>query len=252
MLASACVTGAAVVIALLNNAMSYAIGAFFLLLNLPLIIWAVMDSIKQARSTREDYRLKEYNKWWIYLALLVLSTGGSTLGHLLMRTYWIETFSIPSISMAPTIQAGDKLIARKAVYTSQNPQRGEVVIFRNPEDRSIQYVKRVVGLAGDRIAIQNSVLLINGEPVSTKPTDQKNVYLETLGDNEHKIIAGTPKAKDFAEIIVPPNHCFVLGDNRDMSRDSRYFGPVPYSSLTGQASFIYFSRHSAKQLGSVR
>jgi len=229
----------------------FILAGILLALNLPLYLWALTDATKQARATRADYRLKEYNRIWIYAGLVLLASGGSIAGTLTFREFAYHPFYVPVSSMSPTIESGDGVFVRKSLYTHENPESGEVVIFRNPEDRNIFFVKRVVALAGDRVAIKDGMLLINGKAVATELQGSPERFSETLNERSYTVMTSS-KIKDFEEIIVPPHHCFVLGDNRANSYDSRYFGPVAYASLTGRAEFTYWSKNPDKRFSIIR
>lgn len=182
---------------------------------------------------------------------------------LLLRSFLVEPFRIPSGSMMPTLLVGDFILVNKFIYGIRlpvlhtkivdvsEPERGDIVVFRYPNDPSVDYIKRVVGLPGDRIAYYNKRLYINGKPVPLKPLGRyvgvgQNqryhgalVFEETLGKVKHQImiIEGRPSVE--GEFTVPAGHYFVMGDNRDNSNDSRYWGPVPEENLVGKAFFIW-------------
>jgi len=182
---------------------------------------------------------------------------------LLLRSFLVEPFRIPSGSMMPTLLVGDFILVNKYAYGIRlpvshtkiievsEPQRGDIVVFRFPNDPSVDYIKRVVGLPGDRIAYYNKKLYVNGEPVSLKPLgryvgagDNKRyngalVYEETLGEVRHQILIMPGRGSVEGEYVVPQGHYFVMGDNRDNSNDSRYWGPVPEANLVGRAFFIW-------------
>lgn len=211
---------------------------------------------------------------------------------LVLRSFVFEPFRIPSDSMMPTLLDGDFIIVSKFAYGLRlpvvntevvpmgEPQRGDVVVFRYPADPSVNYIKRLAGLPGDRVRVQNDHLIINGEPV---PAADRGLYgdgcyegmrlaAERLGQHEHLIMycptagdiaveplascnrsqvrsyvcvesqfAGLPDRGDTAEIVVPPGHFLMIGDNRDNSQDGRYFGFVPQGNLVGKATRIWFN-----------
>lgn len=169
---------------------------------------------------------------------------------LIIRAFLVQAFSIPSGSMEPTLLVGDYLLVNKFAYGIRNPftnhiwipwgepQRGDVVVFIYPMDRDKDYIKRVIGLPGDRIQITNKKLYINGRitqipPPSDDPGAPRAVY------REPEI---TPTERDnFGPVVVPKDSYFVMGDNRDRSYDSRFWGFVPLKDLKGRAFIIYFS-----------
>ncbi len=200
-------------------------------------------------------RIVEYARSFFPVLLIVL----------LLRSFLIEPFRIPSGSMMPTLLIGDFILVNKFTYGIRlpvtdyklielgSPQRGDVVVFRYPQDPSTPFIKRVVGLPGDRIGYHDKVLHVNDVPaeqelrgryVGTGPGRSMNgasLRTERIGDCAHDILVqqGYPSVK--GDILVPPGHYFVLGDNRDNSRDSRYWGTVPDSHLIGKAFTIWLN-----------
>jgi signal peptidase I len=191
------------------------------------------------------------------------------------RTFAFEPFSIPSGSMKPTLLIGDYLFVKKWPYgysrhafplsqppfkgrfLSQPVARGDIVVFKVPEnggrDFGDDYIKRIVGLPGDCIAVKDGILIINGEPVQRAANGtwvdednslELNRYTETLPNGvQHTIVehSDAEKYDNVEEIVVPEGHYFGMGDNRDNSLDSRYFGPIPEENIVGRASFIFYS-----------
>lgn len=184
---------------------------------------------------------------------------------LLLRSFLVEPFRIPSSSMIPTLIIGDFILVNKFTYGIRipvinhkiielnSPQRGDVVVFRYPLDPATPFIKRVVGLPGDRIGYIDKQVYINGEAAARIPQGTfvgvrssvqytgTMVYSEILGAAEHDILI-TPRAHSLdGEFEVPAGHYFVLGDNRDNSRDSRFWGYVPEENLVGKAFFIWLN-----------
>ena len=137
-----------------------------------------------------------------------------------IRATLVQTYFIPSESMVPTLEVGDRLMVYKLAFTLGNVDRGDLVVFNRPpaleETELKDFVKRVVGLPGERVSAENSVLLINGSPL------------------EEPYLAPGVWTQDFAELEVPQGHVFVMGDNRFNSRDSRWFGPISEDLLVGE------------------
>lgn len=136
-------------------------------------------------------------------------------------------FHIPSESMEPTVHIHDRVLANKFIYDFTKPDRGDVVIFEDAENPNDNFVKRVVGIPGDRIAVRNGMLIMNG-------SQQREPYVASDPCNP-----AVPKTCSFGPVKVPQNHVFVMGDNRAKSYDSRWFGPVPEESIVGDA-FVRF------------
>jgi signal peptidase I len=200
-------------------------------------------------------RLVEYARSFFPIFLAVL----------LLRSFLVEPFRIPSGSMMPTLLIGDFILVNKFVYGIRlpvidtkviemgQPERGDIVVFRYPEDPSVPFIKRVVGLPGDRIGYYNKVLYVNGKPAPQQPAGVyrgsgsgavmtgAEVRVESLSPAQHEVLiqAGAPSVE--GEMVVPAGHYFVMGDNRDNSRDSRYWGTVPDQNLIGRAFLIWLS-----------
>jgi len=180
---------------------------------------------------------------------------------LIIRTFGVEAFKIPSGSMERTLLIGDFLLVNKAEYGAQvpfthwrlprirAPRRGDVVVFEWPEDRTKNLVKRLVGLPGDTLAMRDGVLIRNGQRVDepyvsrTDPgPDPSSEQLSSLIRPAAASVGGDNTSRNnWGPLVVPPEKYFVLGDNRDNSLDSRYWGFVPDSLLTGQPLVIYYS-----------
>ena len=153
---------------------------------------------------------------------------------------------VPSGSMLPTLQAGDSIFLNRLAYRFGTPTHGDVIVFSAPGTGQ-RLVKRVMAVEGDRVAVLENVVYLNGLPLSylPHPADPR-IVTEATGAHAHRIIRGegTP-APDFPEIVVPIGHVFVLGDNRDNSVDSRRYGPVPVANVLGSAPMVFMSREGA-------
>ncbi len=181
---------------------------------------------------------------------------------LLVRTFVIEAFRIPTASMENTLLVGDFLLVNKAVYGAQvpgthvhlpafgDPERGDVVVFVPPHDPDRNYVKRLVGLPGDTVAMRDKVLYVDGravpEPyaIHADPLDahapSMRWQLDYLADPSQKL-RYRPSRDNWGPIVVPADRYFVLGDNRDDSEDSRYWGFVEADAIKGKPLFVYYS-----------
>jgi signal peptidase I len=171
----------------------------------------------EEREVREESFLRWLGELVVLVALaFVLAMG--------IKTFVVQPFVIPSGSMEPTLQIQDRVLVNKFVYRFQKPQQGDVVVFLSPESNSIDYIKRVVAVGGQTVDIQNGVVRVDGKPLR-----------ETYVNHE---VQDTYTSQQ--PIKVPADSVFLMGDNRTNSRDSRYFGPRPVSSLLGKAFFIYW------------
>lgn len=198
------------------------------------------------------------NRWREYLTTLVLAVVCA----LFVRHFLVTAYKVPTGSMQPALKPGDFIFASRVSYGVQVPfsskrwnltlpERGDIVVFSYPNQPAVTYVKRVVGLPGDRVQIVKGRLVLNEEPVSYEKmeagSDNPNVELfdifkETSGEVSWRVIfQKNPDDKDFGPLIVPPGEVFLLGDNRDASDDSRYWGTVPMSQVVGRVALIWLS-----------
>src|SRR6266478_529402 len=170
--------------------------------------------------------------------------GMALLLALFIRTFIVQAFKIPSGSMIPTLQIGDHILVNKLAYGIRVPvwghyivdfgkvQRGDVIVFIFPEDRSKDFIKRVIGVAGDSVEVRGKKIYING-----KQFEDSHAYF--AGDDPQT--AGLLSRDDYGPRTVPANHIFVMGDNRDRSYDSRFWGFVDLNDVRGKAFLIYWS-----------
>jgi signal peptidase I len=154
-----------------------------------------------------------------YLVILLVSFA---LVFGFVRPFVMEAFWIPSGSMIPTLQIGDRVLVNKFIYRFREPQRGDIIVFRSVDNPKEDLIKRVVGVPGDKIAVRGGKLFVNGEPQKEPYTNKKR-----------------PDRSFFARTTVPIHHVFVMGDNRANSADSRVFGPLPEKNIEGEA-FLRF------------
>jgi signal peptidase I len=154
-----------------------------------------------------------------YLVILLVSFA---LVFGFVRPFVMEAFWIPSGSMIPTLEIGDRVLVNKFIYRFTEPKRGDIVVFTSVDNPKEDLIKRVVGLPGDKIAVRGGKLFLNGKP-------QKEPYTNKQ----------LPDRSFFARITVPKGHVFVMGDNRGNSADSRVFGPLPKKNIEGEA-FLRF------------
>ena len=191
----------------------------------------VVQSWRLAKRRGDGYQLQDYNRWYVYAILFVVSCVGTAVGiSFVLRERVVQAFVVPEGSMSPTIMPGQKVIARVGAYLDRDPERGEVVIFRQPGNRRRFFIKRVVAVAGDTVEwAANGEISINGKPLAQEPASDPGSRRETNLARVYQVASAVNLAPGSA--TVPANHCFVLGDNRGNSLDSRQFGAVPYASL---------------------
>ncbi|CAB3687649.1 MULTISPECIES: signal peptidase I [Paraburkholderia] len=242
------------------------------------------ENAAQTRARLRDDKLRQ--PWWLEYSASFFPV---ILVVFVVRSFVVEPFKIPSGSMVPTLLVGDFILVNKFDYGIRLPitntkitegrplERGDVVVFRYPKDESVDYIKRVIGLPGDTVAYQDKQLTINGKPVPETPLPD---YLdeERLGyakqfeenlDGRKNAILNNPAVPPFivgAEdypyrdnctynargVIckVPPGNYFMMGDNRDNSADSRYWGFAPDKNIVGRAFFIWMNFSDLKRIGS--
>lgn len=209
-------------------------------------LWRDSDSAGDMSAPRARQILVEYSRSFFPVLLFVL----------IIRSFVFEPFRIPSGSMMPTLLQGDFIFVKKYSYGLRlpvteskileigAPRRGDVIVFRLPSDPSINYIKRVVGLPGDRIVYRRHRLTINGVEIALEqhadatPMDPR--FVEQLGERQHDILVVDPRnSRKDGEYMVSEGHYFVMGDNRDNSVDSRFLGEIPESHLVGEAVRIW-------------
>jgi signal peptidase I len=209
-------------------------------------------------AVREPYLIELSRSFFPVLAIV-----------LVLRSFLVEPFQIPSGSMLPTLEVGDFILVNKFAYglrlpvlgskvvSIDDPDRGDVMVFRYPEDRKTNYIKRVIGLPGDQIRYRDKTLFINGEKVESRfvarlpPNEYRR---EQLGGVEHDIFLtkGRLGTGGEGEWQVPEGDYFVMGDNRDNSNDSRYWGTVSDDLVVGKAFAIWMHWESLTSLPSFR
>jgi signal peptidase I len=180
---------------------------------------------------------------------------------LFIRTFVVQAFKIPSGSMKPTLLIGDHILVNKFIYgikvpftdrylvQIKRPKRGDIVVFKWPENENKDFIKRVIGIGGDKIAIIDDALHINGKKIVTQYLEkyrdrdltQAKKYLEFLGECKHYILDERTTHENRGPWTVPEDSIFVMGDNRDNSHDSRFWGFVSLNKLKGKAIIIYWS-----------
>jgi signal peptidase I len=207
--------------------------------------------------SRADYWWRKEIRWWLVIGLVAFS----------IRSSLADWSDVPTGSMKPTILEGDRVFVNKLAYDLKvpfttwhlaqwsNPQRGDIVVFFSPRD-GMRLVKRVVGVPGDTVELRNNVLVLNGKPVEYQPFANEALRdlaapdrasslfaVEQLPGHRHAVAAipSAPALRSFGSRVVAEGHYFMMGDNRDNSLDSRYFGPVDRKRIVGQATAVAIS-----------
>ncbi len=217
--------------------------------------WLYLKKVQIEYVEENEPLIVEYARSFFPVVLIVL----------ILRSFVVEPFRIPSGSMMPTLLIGDFILVNKFTYGIRlpvlyskvielnKPERGDIVVFRYPKQPSVDYIKRVVGLPGDEVIYHNKKVYINSVAMKQVSLGAyqgvgqgKNMtgaehLVEELTPAEHSILIRRGQPSIETTYIVPEGHYFVMGDNRDNSNDSRYWGTVPEENLVGKAFFIWMS-----------
>lgn len=243
------------------------------------------DPQEAARLKQEAAEKAARAPWWVEYAVSFFPV---ILFVFLLRSFVVEPFRIPSGSMLPTLQSGDLILVNKFSRGVRLPvldtkvldtgalERGDVIVFRYPVDPKVDYIKRVVGLPGDEVAYLDKKLYVNGKEVprtrdgsyfDADSVTYLNRYREQLGDVNHEILVDENQSQEYMPVwpfphrdncqysrqgvrcIVPPGEYFAMGDNRDNSADSRYWGFVPDGNIVGKAFFIWMNFSDLSRIG---
>jgi signal peptidase I len=205
---------------------------------LGMVLIIAIDGAVCAKAAGSEYVMKRYNRWYVYVALLIAVGTFAAILSTITRSHVAQALSSPTPSMEPAILLGDHFLVDKRAYRSSTPRRGDVALFQMPASSGMTTtsVKRVVGLPGEAIEIREKRVLINGMVL-------EEAYVQYLSDQ-------TPVGLDMKAITIPAGSYFLLGDNRDNSNDSRYFGPVSRDLILGKVRLIFYS--SDPEAGRVR
>ena len=215
-------------------------------------IYVVIEAIITARRYGDTFEPKMYNRWYIYLLLFAGSVFviRPVMEHTI-RTCWVQTFRFPSGSMEDTLLAGDFLLANKFIYGPKipftdirlsgirKPRPGDVILFKYPKNPKKVFIKRVIAVEGQTVETRDKVVYVDGKKVPIPPKGKHT---------DRRILPRHMSRRDnFDPITVPEDKLFVMGDNRDNSHDSRYWGWVPSENIEGKAVLLYWSWDSASR-----
>jgi len=213
----------------------------FLIGGFSFLVFCMVDAFSIAKRRKENYEPAKYNRWFVYLGYFVIL---SLISALLSAGVKTNAFNITSGSMEPALLVGDSILVNEVIYGVKipllrktiipvtDPKRDDLVVFIYPEDRSMTLIKRVIGLAGDKIEIVNKKIFINDREYK----DSYGVFKDS------DVLPQSVDPRDnFGPVTVPENSIFVMGDNRDESMDSRYWGFVDLQDVEGKAFIIYWS-----------
>ena len=230
-------------------------------------LYAALDALGSARRTGSTYELKEYNRSWLYVLLVAIQLAVPLAMIVATREFVYEAFYLPERSMSPNFLAGDRILVNKLRSRRVFPERGDVIVFRNPDPNpgaGQQYIKRVIAVAGDRVVIKGRDVEVNGKklerdvvPVESiganRPQIEGEVFFESQGGQRYQVMYGDDKSGSASEeefkAVVPSRSVYVLGDNRNRSKDSRQFGLIHAGDITGYVDYIYCPAEAWSRFG---
>jgi len=213
----------------------------------------VADAAIVARQQGGVFQLKWYNRWYTYLVTAAMVWVATQAVTAAIRAFVVEAFYLPSSAMTPTLQIDDRIVVDKLAYRWHSPARFDVVVFRAPRKgitgvpvsaEEHVFIKRVIGLPGESVELREKKVYING-----KGLDEAYVhFLLPPGDpsETHEVTSHDVRER-YGPVTVPENHYFVMGDNRDNSQDSRYWGFLPRGYIKGKALVIYWSYEAGRE-----
>lgn len=218
-----------------------------------LAIWlyGMTDAWRIARR-KQDYIPQVWQTSGVYTLVLILCNILAMpllIGY--VRAHQVESFRIPSTSMVPSVLQGDFIFADKRYNCpgcKQRVKRGDIAIFTYPNDRTLYYIKRIIGLPGDHVQVRDNEVWVNGQSLKVQATATPNGVQVTERDGSRQwqvIWAPVKERPPEADMTIPAGQVFVLGDNRNATKDSRYFGTVPLHDVVGKARQVWFSSNAS-------
>ena len=249
-------------------------GVFFALILVPaaatviIYLYSPIDAYAIAKRAGPDYKLKEYNRaslYWLLVAMQLAYPVALIWGS---REYVYEAFLIPTRSMSPNFLAGDRILVNKRPFRDGFPERGDVVVFRTPPSEvGRTWIDRVIGVAGDRIVIKGREIEVNGKKLERERVPPESiaqirkqveghVYYESYGGRRYRVLFADDSfdgsAMDEVNVTVPDRSVFVIGDNRDRSKDSRHIGSIHVGDVIGYVDYMYFPAETWSRFGVYR
>jgi signal peptidase I len=225
-------------------------------------LYAIIDSFRLARKSGEHYELKDYNRGIVYVLFVIAGIVYPVTIAMYIRANIFEAFYCPAESMSPTLLMGDRFLVNK-YFQRKLPHRGDIIVFIAPDNRNLRYVKRVIGLPGDTVKIDGKEVFVNNRKMDHQPIHASDrppvensageITLETNGEVAYGIQMSDDAANiaSYPETKVPEGHCFVMGDNRNHSLDSRRFSFVPLGDILGKAEYIYWPAKQWSRFGAI-
>jgi len=252
-----------VVAALLPPATIVLVGLIFALLAvLGVYVYAVVDAFHLARRSSDHFQPMDYNRPLVYALFVLVGLIYSAGGLYFIRSSVFEAFEIPTASEAPTLLPGDRVLVNKTTFQRRLVRRGDEVVFRVSSEPGLKWVKRVISLPGDTVEVKDNKVLVNGEQLSRDPVLRASLgtaaeeikgelFEETNSSRRYQILfsTDTKPLPDYPQATVPEGACFVLGDNRNNSRDSRTMGFVAFGDVLGDVQYRYWPAETWTRFG---
>lgn len=256
---------AIVVAALLPPATTVLVGLILALLTvLGVYVFAVVDAFRLARCDRDLFQSRDYNHPLVFALFILVGLTYSAGGLYFLRSNVFEAFAIPTASELPTLLPGDRVLVNKTTYQRRFVRRGDEVVFRVPSEPGRNWVKRIIALPGDTVEVKDNEVLVNGRPLAREPAPlaslgaaaqavKGELFEETNAGRRYRILfaADTKPLPDYPQVKVPDGMCFVLGDNRNNSRDSRTVGFVALGDVLGDVQYRYWPAATWTRFGGL-
>lgn len=251
--------------ALLSPATVILVGLIFALLAvLCVYVYAVVDAFLLASRSGDHSQPMGYNPLLVYVLFVLVGLTYAAGGLYFIRSSVFEAFEIPTASEAPTLLPGDRVLVNKTTYQRRFVQRGDEVVFRVSSQPGLKWVKRVIALPGDTVEVKDNEVFVNGQQLQREPVPlasfgapaqeiKGEMFEETNSTRRYRILfcAETKPLPDYPQAKVPNGSCFVMGDNRNISRDSRTIGFVALSDVIGDVQYRYWPAVTWTRFGVV-
>lgn len=193
--------------------------------------FVIHDAVKLARKVNLSQETQPFSKWYFYVLFIGISYFAQVNLSATTKGSFVQAFKIPTESMAPSFVIGDRIVVEKWFSEREGVSRGDVIVFPYPGDETRAFIKRVVGLPGEKLEIKKQQVFINGQAI-----DESYAFHSEPARDERVC----PR-DDLDQIVIPEGFLFVMGDNRERSKDSRYFGLIEVSKVMGKAKMFYWS-----------
>jgi signal peptidase I len=215
-----------------------------LILGFGLLLYIIFDAFYHAYRF-QSHRMKKYQKWYIYITIILVNFLVSGQFKSYINSNVIQAHRVPTVSMEPTLCVGDFFIADYQYFQNNPVKPGDLVILKFPKNPELKYIERCIAVSGQVIEIRNKVVFTNGtrfpDTMHTQYVDQK-IYPKDFADPQ-MAPNGAGNRDNYGPVTIPIGYCFVLGDNRDNSYDSRYWGFIPLELIVAKPLYIYWARN---------